>query len=66
MSTPSDVVSDSATMLRRHLRHMLRYPSLTVTLVGLPLVFLVLFGYVFGATLVGYVWATKLYNRDPS
>jgi ABC-2 type transport system permease protein len=42
---------DSATMLRRNLRHMLRYPSMTVLLVGMPIVFLLLFVYVFGATL---------------
>jgi ABC-2 type transport system permease protein len=51
MSALSDAVSDSATMLRRDLRHMLRYPALTVTLVGMPLVFLLLFVYVFGGTL---------------
>lgn len=42
---------DSATMLRRQLRRMRRYPSLTLTLIGLPVVFLLLFVYVFGATL---------------
>ncbi|MEU8025165.1 ABC transporter permease [Micromonospora haikouensis] len=42
---------DSATMLRRSLRRMLRYPSMTVTLVAMPVVFLLLFVYVFGGTL---------------
>ncbi|MCP2255801.1 ABC-2 type transport system permease protein [Prauserella aidingensis] len=42
---------DSATMLRRNLRHMLRYPSMTLTLVGMPVVFLLLFVYVFGDAL---------------
>ena len=42
---------DSATMLRRNLKHMLRYPSMTVLLVGMPIVFLLLFVYVFGGTL---------------
>lgn len=42
---------DSATMLRRQLRRMLRYPSMTVILVGIPVVFLLLFVYVFGGTL---------------
>ncbi|PPK68046.1 ABC transporter permease [Actinokineospora auranticolor] len=42
---------DSATMLRRNLRRMLRYPSMTVMLVGMPIVFLLLFVYVFGGTL---------------
>jgi ABC-2 type transport system permease protein len=38
-------------MLRRQLRHMLRYPSVTLQLVGMPIVFLLLFVYVFGGTL---------------
>ncbi len=38
-------------MLRRNLRHMQRYPSLTVMLVGIPVVFLLLFVYVLGGTL---------------
>ncbi|EWM14912.1 ABC transporter permease [Kutzneria sp. 744] len=42
---------DSATMLRRNLKHMLRYPSLTVMLIGMPVIFLLLFVYVFGGTL---------------
>src|SRR5919107_816069 len=44
-------VAHSATMLRRQLRHMLRYPSMTVLLVGTPVVILLLFVYVFGGTL---------------
>jgi ABC-2 type transport system permease protein len=51
MSTLSYAVADSATMLRRQLRHMLRYPSVTLQLVGMPIVFLLLFVYVFGGTL---------------
>jgi len=43
--------SDSATMLRRQLRHMVRYPSLTMFLVGMPIIFLLLFVFVFGGTL---------------
>ena len=42
---------DSLTMLRRNLRHMQRYPSLTLMLLGQPILFLLLFVYVFGATL---------------
>jgi len=42
---------DSATMLRRSLKRMLRYPSMTLMLVGMPIVFLLLFVYVFGGTL---------------
>jgi ABC-2 type transport system permease protein len=51
MSTLSYPVSDSATMLRRNLRHMLRYPSMTLMLAGMPIIFLLLFVYVFGGTL---------------
>ena len=51
MSTLSYAVADSATMVRRQLRHMLRYPSLTLQLAGMPIVFLLLFVYVFGGTL---------------
>jgi hypothetical protein len=51
MSTLSYAVADSTTMLRRQLRHMLRYASVTVFLIGMPIVFLLLFVYVFGGTL---------------
>jgi ABC-2 type transport system permease protein len=51
MSILSYTVSDSATMLRRNLRHMRRYPSLTLLLIGMPIIFLLLFVYVFGGTL---------------
>ena len=51
MSTLGYTVSDSGTMLRRSLRHMLHYPSMTLMLVGLPVVLLLLFVYVFGGTL---------------
>ncbi|MDN5758519.1 MAG: ABC transporter permease [Tomitella sp.] len=42
---------DSWTMLRRNLTQMGRYKSLTGMLIGQPLVFLLLFVYVFGATM---------------
>jgi ABC-2 type transport system permease protein len=51
MNSVSYAMSDSATMLRRNFRHMLRYPSMTLMLVGIPVVFLLLFVYVFGGTL---------------
>jgi ABC-2 type transport system permease protein len=44
-------VRDSSTMLRRNLRHMLRYPSMTLMVIGMPVIFLLLFVYVFGGTL---------------
>ncbi|GGU99685.1 transport permease protein [Actinomadura cremea] len=51
MSTVAHSLTDSATMLRRNLRRMQRYPSMTVMLIGMPVVFLLLFVYVFGGTL---------------
>lgn len=42
---------DSLTMLRRNLKHVLRYPSMTLMLVGMPIIFLLLFVYVFGGTM---------------
>jgi ABC-2 type transport system permease protein len=51
MTSRSHVVSDSATMLRRNVRHMRRYPSLTLFIAGIPVVLLLLFVYVFGGTL---------------
>jgi ABC-2 type transport system permease protein len=42
---------DSATMLRRNLRHFKRYPSMTAFMVGIPVVLLLLFVYVFGGAL---------------
>ncbi|MDQ6637301.1 MAG: ABC transporter permease [Candidatus Dormibacteraeota bacterium] len=51
MSTLLYTVTDSATMLRRNLRHLQRYPSVTLFVVGIPVVLLLLFVYVFGGTL---------------
>src|ERR1700761_5039348 len=51
MSALSYTVTDSATMLRRNLRRLRRYPSMTLVLIGMPIVFLLLFVYVFGGQL---------------
>jgi ABC-2 type transport system permease protein len=51
MTTLAYTVTDSATMLRRNLRRLARYPSMTLLLVGMPIVFLLLFVYVFGGQL---------------
>jgi len=51
MTSLAYAFADSATMLRRNLKHQLRYPSLTVMLAGIPIVFLLLFVYVFGGQL---------------
>jgi ABC-2 type transport system permease protein len=45
------VLTDSATMLRRNLRRMRRYPSLTFFIAGIPVVLLLLFVNVFGGAL---------------
>ena len=50
-STLAYTIGDSATMLRRNLRRLRRYPSLTLLLVGMPIVFLLLLVYVFGGQL---------------
>jgi ABC-2 type transport system permease protein len=51
MTTLAYALSDSRVMLRRNLKHQLRYPSLTVMLIGMPIVLLLLFVYVFGGQL---------------
>ncbi|HXB47178.1 MAG TPA: ABC transporter permease [Streptosporangiaceae bacterium] len=51
MTSLACTFADSATMLRRNLKHQLRYPSLTVMLAAFPIVFLLLFVYVFGGQL---------------
>jgi ABC-2 type transport system permease protein len=43
-------LTDSATMLRRNVRHMRRYPMIFF-IVGIPIVLMLLFVYVFGGTL---------------
>ena len=45
------LVTDSATMLRRNLRRMRRYPSLTLFIAVIPVVLLLLFTFVLGGTL---------------
>jgi ABC-2 type transport system permease protein len=51
MSALTYTLTDSATMLRRSLKRQLRYPSVTLQLIGMPVVFLLLFVYVFGGQL---------------
>jgi ABC-2 type transport system permease protein len=50
-ASASHPLRDCATMLRRQLRHLQRYPSMTLMLVGMPVIFLLLFVYVLGGTL---------------
>ncbi|MFI0484288.1 ABC transporter permease [Actinomadura sp. 9N215] len=51
MSTLSHAAADSATMLRRNLRHALRYPSLSVGMMMMPILIMLLFVGVFGNAL---------------
>ncbi|MFD6951877.1 ABC transporter permease [Nocardiopsis sp. TSRI0078] len=51
MTTLTHAVGDSATMVARQLRHMLRYPSMTLLLAGMPILLLLLFVYVFGGAM---------------
>ena len=44
-------VRDAVTMLGRQLRHVRRYPEMTVIVLAIPLIFLLLFVFVFGGTL---------------
>jgi ABC-2 type transport system permease protein len=51
MTTLSYTLTDSTTMLRRNLKHAVRYPVLTLMVGGIPVVLLLLFVFVFGGTL---------------
>ena len=51
MSGLTLAVRDSVTMSRRSIHRLIRYPALTVTVLGMPLIFLLLFVFVFGETL---------------
>jgi ABC-2 type transport system permease protein len=53
MTTMAFAVRDSATMTRRSLRHVLRYPVTMVVSVGVPVLLLLLFIGVFGALKAG-------------
>jgi ABC-2 type transport system permease protein len=49
--TAAYALRDSSTMLRRNLRHLQRYPGLSLFPIFMPVIFLLLFVYVFGGTL---------------
>jgi ABC-2 type transport system permease protein len=51
MNTISLALTDSTTMLRRNLLRMRRYPSMTMFVIGIPILLMLLFVYVFGGTL---------------
>jgi ABC-2 type transport system permease protein len=51
MSTLTLAARDSSTMIRRQLKRLIRYPSMTIQLVATPVILLLVFVYVFGGTL---------------
>ncbi|MGW5342599.1 ABC transporter permease [Streptomyces sp. HUAS TT3] len=51
MSTLAHAASDSMTMLRRNLKHAVRYPAMTFSTVLMPVMMLLLFNYAFGGAL---------------
>ncbi|MEN3614115.1 ABC transporter permease [Plantactinospora sp. ZYX-F-223] len=51
MSTMAHSLADSTTMLGRNLKHALRYPSLSLSTALMPILFLLLFAYVFGGAM---------------
>ena len=51
MSTLALAARDSSTMIRRQLKGLIRYPSMTIQLVITPVILLLVFVYVFGGTL---------------
>ncbi|MFD0683883.1 ABC transporter permease [Actinomadura fibrosa] len=53
MSTLALAARDSSTMVRRQLKRLIRYPSMTIQLVVTPVILLLLFVYVLGGTLGG-------------
>ncbi|MEY9929077.1 ABC-2 type transport system permease protein [Catenulispora sp. GP43] len=52
-------VADSATMLRRQLKHIRRYPTPLITYTAVPVVFLLLFVYVLGGTISAGVGGSR-------
>jgi ABC-2 type transport system permease protein len=64
MTSLAYTLADSRTMLRRNLKHQLRYPSLTLMLAGMPIVFLLLFVYVFGGQLGAGLGGHDVVSRD--
>ncbi len=51
MTTMSYALSDSSTMLRRNLRHAMRYPTMLLATVVIPTSMLLLFVFAFGGTI---------------
>jgi ABC-2 type transport system permease protein len=63
MSSLSYVASDSTTMVRRNIRHALRYPSMTLSTVIMPILMLLLFVFVFGKALGTGIGGSGMHGR---
>src|SRR5262245_17558030 len=55
-------MSSSAAMFRRNLRHAIRYPSMIIGTLAVPVMMLVLFSYVFGGTLSAAIGGSGYIN----
>ena len=62
--TSTYALRDSTTMLRRDLRHLQRYPGLSMFPILMPVVLLVVFVYVFGGTLGDGITVGRSDHRD--
>lgn len=58
MTTLSHAAADSMTMLRRNLRHLVRYPSMVIMTLAMPVLLLLLFVGIFGGALTAGLGAT--------
>ena len=54
------MIHDTAVLFRRRLLHLAAYPSMTLMLIGMPLMFMFLFVYVFGGTMGAGIAGTHL------
>ena len=63
MSAIAYAVSDSRTMLRRDLRHLMRYPIMLIAYLGQPVFFLLMLVGVFGHTLGAGLGAASGYTK---
>jgi ABC-2 type transport system permease protein len=60
-ATGAKAFRDTTTMLRRNLRHMQRFPLMSIGTIGMPVLMLLLFVHVFGGSLGGTVTAGVSY-----
>src|SRR5258708_12685257 len=58
-------LTDATTMLRRDFQHLRRYPLMTISGIGTPIVFLLLFNYVLGGAVSAGLGAGLSYINSP-